>query len=223
MCRKTQGPGSFDAAPADPQPAGVFFGLLRDHPRPRYLPQRPFPAYAHEPGITPHPTRDAQGHSYGVPEPDLPPLDPADPLASDDFLFAFDLFNHGYFWEAHVGWEGLWHAHGRTGDVADVLKALIRLTAAGVKAKSGTNGGVRGHCEGAAELLDGVRQRSGARWLLGIDLAELAKHARSVAEGTPERGRHPDLAGDRWAWALRPGDPSGRGRIDPAAGVERRK
>jgi hypothetical protein len=197
----------------------MFFGLIRDHPRPRYLPARAFPDYQHDPGITPHPYRDEGGHSFGQDEPTVERLDPADPLACEAFLFGFDLFNHGYFWESHVWWEALWHAEGRTGDVATVLKALIRLGAAGVKARSGVNGGVKSHCEASADLLDEVRERTGERWLIGVDLRELATHARSVAEGTPSRGRHPDLQGDRFAWALRPGDPKGRGRVDPRSGV----
>ena len=32
------------------------------------------------------------------------------------------LFNAGYYWEAHEVWEGLWHAYGRRGATADVLK-----------------------------------------------------------------------------------------------------
>ncbi len=197
----------------------MIFGLIRTHPRPRYVPDRPFPAYAHDPGITPHPYRDEAGHSHGKPEPQVPPLDPEAPLDSEAFLFGFDLFNHGYFWESHAWWEALWHAHERRGDVAAVLKALIRLGAAGVKARAAVNGGVRSHCEGAAELLEGVADRTGREWLIGIQLRELAEHARSVAQQTPERGLHADLEGGRWAWSLRPGDPRGRGKLDPAAGL----
>jgi hypothetical protein len=197
----------------------VFFGLIRAHPRPRYVPERPFPAYQHEPDITPHPYREEGGHSFGQDEPTVERLDPSAPLASTAYLYGFDLFNHGYFWESHVWWEALWQAEGRRGDVADVLKALIRLAAAGVKGRAGQNAGLVSHCEGAAELLDGVRARTGARWLIGIDLKELAQHARSVANGAPKRGRHADLAGDRFAWSLRPGDPKGRGALDPRSGL----
>ena len=197
----------------------MFFGLIRAHPRPRYVPDWPFPAYQHEPDITPHPYREPRGHSFGQEEPTVERLDPADPFSSTAYLFGFDLFNHGYLWEAHVWWEALWQAEGRKGDVADVLKALIRLGAAGVKGRAGVNGGLVSHCGGAADLLDSVRERSGQRWLMGIDLKELAHHARSVAKGAPKRGRHPDLQGDRFAWSLRPGDPKGRGTVDPRSGV----
>ncbi|TGQ49534.1 DUF309 domain-containing protein, partial [Mesorhizobium sp. M1C.F.Ca.ET.210.01.1.1] len=26
------------------------------------------------------------------------------------FRWGIDLFNHGYYWEAHEAWEPLWHA-----------------------------------------------------------------------------------------------------------------
>ena len=53
---------------------------------------------------------------------------------SHDYLLGCDLFNHGYYWEAHETWEGLWNACGRSGTTADFLKGLIKLAAAGVKA-----------------------------------------------------------------------------------------
>jgi uncharacterized protein len=29
-------------------------------------------------------------------------------LSSDAFGWGLDVFNHGYYWEAHEAWEGLW-------------------------------------------------------------------------------------------------------------------
>src|SRR5207247_1606784 len=61
-------------------------------------------------------------------------------------------FNGGYYWESHVAWESLWTAGGRKGVVADFLKGLIKLAAAGVKALEGTSKGVKSHSSRAAEL-----------------------------------------------------------------------
>jgi hypothetical protein len=95
----------------------------------RLIPDRPFPAYAYLPGRTPHPTRDPEGHSYGA-RPDTPELpDPEDWRACGDYLYGIDLFNHGFYWEAHEAWEGLWVACGRRGPTATFLQALINLTA----------------------------------------------------------------------------------------------
>ncbi len=95
----------------------------------------PFPPYAYVPGHWPHPTRDPQGHSYGRPEITGRPLDD-DPTTWGDnevFVRALELFDHGYYWEAHEGLEALWIAAGREGPIADLLSALIKLAAAAIK------------------------------------------------------------------------------------------
>ncbi len=43
-------------------------------------------------------------------------------LCSDAFLWGLDLFNHGYYWEAHEAWEGLWQVADRDGPLR-----MIRL------------------------------------------------------------------------------------------------
>jgi Domain of unknown function (DUF309) len=71
---------------------------------PRWLPQKSLPPYAYLPGKNPHPVRDPAGHSYHV----KPiPVAAEVSLSSDAFLWGLDLFNHGYYWEAHEAWEGL--------------------------------------------------------------------------------------------------------------------
>ena len=122
----------------------------------RYLPSRPFPAYAFVPGKHPHPITDPSGHSYAKPKTVPSPLDPDSPSSSDDYLHAIDLFNHGFYWEAHEEWEGLWVAADRTGTVADFLKGLIKLAAAGVKVREGQPTGVRKHALRAKQLFQQV-------------------------------------------------------------------
>src|SRR5437016_5797881 len=95
---------------------------------PRLVPERPFPPYSFVPGLFPHPISDPAGHSYGQPHPTPLPLDVDQWAANADYLFGIDLFNHGYYWEAHEVWEGLWHACGRAGILGDMLKGLIQLT-----------------------------------------------------------------------------------------------
>ena len=151
----------------------------------RYVPDHPFPPYAYVPGHSPHPKRTPAGHMHGEEEPTPPPMDPADPWGSPAFLFGIDLYNAGYYWESHVWWEGLWHAHGRRGVVADLLKGLIRLAAAGVKAKAGSPGGVRGHALAARDLLAGVQARTGPT-CAGLDLETLATGASGIAEAAED-------------------------------------
>ena len=85
---------------------------------------------------------------------------PADAAASPMFRRGVALFNAGYYWEAHEAWEGLWHAYGRRGPTADVLKALIKLAAAGVKVREGQRAR-RAHPRASAPRT--VRQRRSSR------------------------------------------------------------
>lgn len=121
-------------------------------PRPRYS-KRPLPPYAHIPGQTPHPVSDPRGHMYGASHETPPPLDPDNWQASEVYRYGVDLFNHGFYWEAHEAWESLWIAAGRSGPVAIWLKALIKLAAAMVKIRAGNAVGGARHALRAQELL----------------------------------------------------------------------
>jgi predicted metal-dependent hydrolase len=88
------------------------------------------------------------------------------------YLYGIDLFNAGYYWEAHEAWESLWHTAGRTGPIADFLKGLIHLTAAGVKVRQGVPAGVRSHAQRAHTRLQRTASAHGTRFL-GLQLAEL--------------------------------------------------
>ena len=93
----------------------------------RLVPHRAFPPYAYLPGRHPHPVRDADGHSFGIDAVD-------DPRGLD---WAVDLFDAGYYWEAHEAWEPLWRAARRGSAERAVLKALILVAAAGLKLREG--------------------------------------------------------------------------------------
>ncbi len=145
-------------------------------PPPRLAPEFPLPPYSYVTGKFPHPTRDPAGHSFGHVPPEPAPLDPNNWQNSREYLFGCDLFNHGYYWEAHEVWEGLWKACGRRGTTADFLKCLIKLAAAGVKHREGRSEGVRRHAARAAELLESVRQDAYA----GFDVRTLLSIARRL-------------------------------------------
>jgi uncharacterized protein len=140
---------------------------------PRYCPERDLPPYTYVPGVNPHPMSDERGHSYGHQEPRPEPLDEATYGTNATYLFAIDLFNHGYYWEAHEAWESLWHVAGRTGPTADFLKGLIKLAAAGVKLKEGRVEGVRRHAARAVELLSNARCGFRREMIFGLDVDAL--------------------------------------------------
>jgi len=148
-----------------------------DESPPRYCPARELPPYSYVPGQSPHPMSDPRGHSFGRHEPPAAALDNATWRQNDTWLFAIDLFNHGYYWEAHEAWEALWHAAGRKGPTADFLKGLIKLAAAGVKAREGRSAGVRRHALRAAELLTAAPSAT----CFGIDVAGVMTAAKTIA------------------------------------------
>lgn len=141
---------------------------------PRYAPDIPLPRYAYVPGHDlPHPVNDPDGHSHGnVPQPPPLPSDamarlPTEPasrrlalaalLAADRrWHHALDLFNEGFSWESHEGWEQFWHALGRTTPEARFVQGLIHLAAAAVKIREGKPAGVAKHTQRARELLGGA-------------------------------------------------------------------
>jgi hypothetical protein len=150
-------------------------------------PERPgeLPPYAFVPGGPwPHPTRSPRGHSFARGKESAPPIVGEEWEQSETYLRGCDLFNAGYYWEAHESWEALWHAHGRRGPIADVLKGLIKLAAAGVKVRERQPHGVTTHARRAAALFASARSEGGSR-LLGLELGALAEVALRIAEAPP--------------------------------------
>lgn len=144
----------------------------------RLIPSWPFPSYVFIPGENPHPKKTG-GHMEGLGDPVSPAIDLSAPEKSDHLRYAIDLFNYGYFWESHVYFEALWNAHARSGPVADLLKALIKLGASGVKANLGQSQASEGHRERAIELLQSVKEVTGETYL-GFDLDHLIREIRSA-------------------------------------------
>lgn len=157
--------------------------MSADETFPRYCPQRDLPPYSYVPGAgLPHPTGDERGHSFGQNEPPALPLSDTNWRENETWLFAIDLFNHGYWWEAHEAWESLWHACGRSGPLADLLKGLIKLAAAGVKSREGRPRGVKQHAARSAELLKAAERELGEQ-PFGLALSEIISAAERIAAG----------------------------------------
>jgi predicted metal-dependent hydrolase/ribosome biogenesis protein Tsr3 len=149
---------------------------------PRFVPDASFPPYTFVPGRTPHPIRDPAGHLFGQALELPPPLEPVSWRCSRAYLHGIDLFNHGYYWEAHEVWEGLWRVEGRVGTTADFLKGLIKLAAAGVKVRQGQPRGVADHAAGAASLFRAVAQQLGEEQAcyLGLGLGDLLHFTEQI-------------------------------------------
>ena len=143
-------------------------------PEPRYAPDIPLPPYSYVPSHDLlHPVNDPQGHLYAARDSaHEPPISstmltglPTDPTSrrralaaaliaeNSKWLYALDLFNGGFYWEAHEAWESFWNALGRTTPEAQFVQGLIHLAAAGVKIREGKPMGVSRHTKRARELL----------------------------------------------------------------------
>jgi len=139
----------------------------------RYIPSWTLPSYIFIPGVNPHPKKFG-GHMEGLPDPVADQIDIHSPQDNKFFRYALDLYNHGYYWESHVYFEALWNAHGRTGSVADLLKGMIKLGAAGVKILIHQVEAAQGHHMRARELFEEVMKQEGEVFL-GMNLRKLIK------------------------------------------------
>jgi uncharacterized protein len=140
-----------------------------------------FPEVAYLPGSGTRPERR-----------DTPPpaaLDPAQWRACEPYVFGFALFDHGYYWEAHECWEALWIAAGRRGAVAELLRGLIQLAAAGVKIRQGRGTGAAGLAARARGHIARAQALCSATHFAGIDLTAALAFAEAVAcDGPSLRG-----------------------------------
>lgn len=132
--------------------------------QPRYAPAIPLPPYGYVPGHgLPHPVNDPAGHLYGARGSAHEQLISNAPLTENvRWLYALDLFNAGFYWEAHEVWESFWHAFGRTTSEAKFVQGLIHLAAAALKIREGKPTGVTRHTQRARELLGDLESASGS-------------------------------------------------------------
>ena len=148
---------------------------------PRYAPAITLPPYSYVPGHAfPHPVNHPAGHlSAGRESAHEPPISAAElaalPSSLDSrrralaaalaenprWLYALDLYNAGFYWEAHEVWEGFWNTLGRTTPAARFVQGLIHLAAAAVNIREGKPAGVARHSKRARELLGNLEAADG--------------------------------------------------------------
>ena len=99
---------------------------------PRYS-NRPFPTYRFIPGKNPHPTRDRDGHSYNKEPEQVASFDAEDWNSCELYLYGIDLFNYGFWWEAHEALEVVWVAAGRRTEAGLFIQGIIQIAVAHLK------------------------------------------------------------------------------------------
>lgn len=160
---------------------------------PRYAPGLPLPGRPFKPGT-------------GQSRPALPSFAPpcrghpkaeADEAAGLPFRYGVDLFNGGYWWEAHEIWEDLWRRSPRGTARNHLLKGLIMLAAALLKGSSGMPRGRRRRRGGTQSarrapgrshravsgLAAASRGAAKPRGIAGGNAAAMAAHGRGQRDG----------------------------------------
>lgn len=135
---------------------------------PRLAPELSFPARAYLPGTAPHPRRTS-GHMPAVPP--CPESWPADWWDCVPYLYGFDLYHFGYFWEAHEVWEEAWQGLAKATPERGLVQGLIFLTATCLKMRDGNVRGARRHCRMARLRLESLDTDT---VLLGVAVKDLA-------------------------------------------------
>lgn len=152
----------------------------------RYAPDQPFPSYAFLPGRDPHPTRSSAGHSYSTEaEPPADYFESDDWRSNADYLYGCDLYNHGYLWEAHEAWEGLWHQCKHDASQTEFLQGLIQCAAASLKVRMQQPRGLAKLSAFGLERLERVIASEGPLYM-GLDVLDFVAAFREFAGSDPE-------------------------------------
>lgn len=151
------------------------------------------PRYAYRPGHNPHPTRDADGHSHGQSSPSPSHLTADRWLENTEYLWGIDLYNAGFFWEAHEAWEGLWRSAKHDPAQRQYLQGLIQCAAASLKAAMRDNDAALRLVTRALARLERVHADRGDVYM-GLDLSRFGAELRRFAAAQPlEVARCPAL------------------------------
>lgn len=145
--------------------------------------RRPFPPYRYVPfqgnATLPHPRNDPGGHSYSAEEEFLAQFSVNSWSKCEAYLYGIDLFNHGYWWEAHEALEVVWLAAGdRSTQCGIFVQGLIQVAAAQLKRVIGSSRGAQSLTTSGCEKLavaEGV--------FLGIDVARLITDVQDCLHG----------------------------------------
>jgi len=155
---------------------------------PRYS-QRPFPPYCYIPfqGNNPHPRTDPNGHSYNEEEDYLPHFSSDDWRTCEPYLYGIDLFNHGYWWEAHEALETVWLAAGhKSTTCGKFVQGLIQLAGAQLKRFSGETKGAQSLTKSGIEKLELAKGL-----YLGIEVKPLIEEMKRCLR--EDRGEFPRI------------------------------
>ena len=158
---------------------------FRDSDIPNYT-ERKLPGYRHLPFQNAHPFLDKEGHSYGE------KLTPAEGFNaenwqdSEEYLYCIDLFNNGFWWEAHERLKYISMAAGQDSETNHFIRGLIQVAAALLKHFMKEEDGARTLAKMGIETL---RKKEGI--FLGIDITTLAHQVEECLQSA--EGKYPRI------------------------------
>ncbi len=160
---------------------------------PRYC-ARSFPPYRYIEGESPHPTLHPEGHSRNAAPDATAPVAPDAWRDSPAYLFGIDLYNHGYWWEAHESLEALWQTTDKRGVQGRFLQGLIHMSAAHIKLHVRRPHGVSHYLTRGTRYLRFTQDAAPAGRYMGLDLGvfipAVRGYLRAQTAGSPEGWRH---------------------------------
>lgn len=106
----------------------------------------------------------------------------------EEYLYGADLYNHGYWWEAHEAWEGLWKAIPREDAAHRFIRGLIQAGACYLQMHQRKwEGARRLRAEAIGHLLNVPRGTSGR--FMGVEVGEYVAQASAKWEDVLGDGR----------------------------------
>jgi predicted metal-dependent hydrolase len=105
---------------------------------------------------------------------------------NERYLYGVDLFNLGYWWEAHAEWEVLWQTIERSDVSGSFLQGLIQIAAALVQHRGGRTEGARRLASKGVQKLRRVTRASKESHYMGVDVTALADDLESFLASGPE-------------------------------------
>jgi hypothetical protein len=170
--------------------AAELFAELARHAPARLCPT-PLPPLRFVPGMAPEPgVTNRRPGEPGHPKAKAP--DPERWRECHDWLYGVDLYNHGYWWEAHEAWEGPWLALPGARPERGLLKGLIQIAAGHLKLLAGAPPVARDLWQTGGEHVRLAGEAAGAPRSLGLAwrewLAALARYAAGSGAGHQPAG-----------------------------------
>jgi uncharacterized protein len=148
----------------------------------RYQPQRPLPQQPYLPGrggLRPAPAAAPIGRASSTLAPRCSGDDWRDCAA---YLWGVDLYNAGFFWEAHEAWEEVFRIAEQGSSPRVLVQGLIQCAASCLKLRLGDLQSARRLATRGLGRIEGLQSHCGPRYM-GIDLPRFAQDFRSFIAG----------------------------------------